>query len=217
MRRLTIAIVMIIFLAMCVSSVLAEGVIRLDPHGSYYPLPIMLKSPATFNVSTASPEHTAYNPIILLVMTNASYQGLTGDVVVEWSGGSINFPKAGFTDVVTNSETIPPDASPGYTVAALKEHIGVNGTEDDTLYYAYGPFLSNPIISTPQTFKVTLPSTSPRMLVYVLGKSSESSTVFDMFVPPTQPGFVVPDLAPIMLTLASFSAFTLYAFKRRKR
>jgi len=218
MRRLLISLVMITLLAICVSPVLAQGLIRLEPHGSYYPLPIMLSSPATFNVFIASPEHTAYDPVILLVMTSASYQGLTGDVLVEWDGGQTNFSSADFTAVSTNSEKIPPGTSPGagYTVAALKDHIGVSGAEDDTLYYAYGTFLSYPIDSTPQTFTVTLPSTNPLMLVYVLGRSSENLGVLDMFVPPTQPGFVVPDLAPILLASASFSAFALYAFKRRK-
>ena len=219
MRRLIISLVMITLLAICVSPVLAQGLIRLEPHGSYYPLPIMLSSPATFHVSTASPEHTAYNPVILLVMTNASYQGLTGDVFVEWNGEQTSFSSTDFTAISINSEKIPSGTSPGagYTVAALKDHIGVSGAEDDTLYYAYGAFLSNPINSTPQTFIVTLPSTSPRMLVYVLGSSSENPGVLDMFVPPTQPGFVVPDLAPILLASASFSAFALYAFKRRKK
>ena len=217
-RRLLISIVMIALLAVCTRPVFAQGQIRLDPHSSYYPLPIMLSSPATFNVSTESPEHTAYNPVILLVMTNASYQGLTGNVLVEWDGGSKSFAKEDFTSVVDNSEKIPPGTTPGagYTVASLKEHIGVNGTQDDALYYAYGPFLSNPINATSQTFNVTLPSTNPRMLVYVLGSSSENPGVLDMFVPPTQPGFVVPDLATILLASASFSAFALYALKRRK-
>ena len=208
-RRLLISIVMIALLAICTRPVFAQGQIRLDPHSSYYPLPIMLSSPATFNVSTESPEHTAYNPVILLVMTNGSYQGLTGDVLVEWDGGSRSFAKGDFTSVVGN-------LFKRYTVASLKEHIGVNGTQDDALYYAYGPFLSNPINATSQTFNVTLPSTNPRMLVYVLGSSSENSGDLDMFVPPTQPGFVVPDLATILLASASFSAFALYALKRRK-
>jgi hypothetical protein len=178
----------------------------------------MLSSPATFNVSTESPEHTAYNPVILLVMTNGSYQGLTGDVLVEWDGGSRSFAKGDFTSVVDNSEKIPPGTTPeaGYTVASLKEHVGINGTADNTLWYANGSFLSNPITSEPQEFTVTLPSTAPRMLVYVLGSSSENPGVLDMFVPPTQPGFVVPDLATILLASASFSAFALYALKRRK-
>lgn len=117
-----------------------------------------------------------------------------------------------------DSGYIPPSGTTQvvrYQVSALKEHIGVNDTADDTLWYAYGPFLSGPITQTPQTFNVTLPSTHPRMLVYAIGKS-RCSQIFDMRVPPTRPGFLIPDLAPILLALASFTAFGLYAIKRRK-
>lgn len=205
MRRLLTSILFVSLLAICVNAVLAQGqpaVIRIDPC-----LPTMLSSPATFSVYTEA--FTAYNPIILLVMTDVSYQGLTGDVLVEWDGGHTSF--SSFT-VVTSA--IPPGAPPGtlYQLATLKSEIGV----DDTLYYAYGPFLSNPIDSNPQTFKVTLPSTNPRMLVYVLGSSSSTSSDLNMRVPPSIPGFVVPDLATIMLAMASFSAYALYALKRRK-
>lgn len=190
------------------------GEIRIEPHSSYYPLPVMLSSPATFNISVTA--HKAYNPNILLVMTNASYQGLTGPVVVKWPGGSTSFPIASWTAV--DSGYIPPSGTTEgarYHVPTLKDHIGVNETDDDTLWYVYGPFLSGPITTTPQEFNVTLPSTAPRMLVYALGKS-KCSTLFNMKVPPTRPGFIVPDLAPALLSLASFSAFAVYALRRRK-
>jgi hypothetical protein len=51
------------------------------------------------------------------------------------------------------------------------------------------------------------------MLVYAIGKSG---TDFDNKVPPTIPGFVVPELGPILLALASFSALGLYSLKRRE-
>lgn len=194
------------------------GEIRIEPHGSYYPLPIMLSSPATFN-TTATDQATAYNPHIVLIMTNASYQGLTGHVLVNWTGGSTHFPKASFTSVELNGAFVPPSGTtPGarYTVASLKEHLGVNDTADDTLWYAHGAFLSGPINQTPQEFTVTLPSTDPRMLVYIIGMSSATGNLFDMKVPPTMPGFVVPDLAPLLLATASFGALGLYAVKRRK-
>jgi len=152
-------------------------------------------------------------------MTNASYQGLTGPVLVNWTGGSTSFPASSFTAVSDNNAFVPPSGTTEgarYTVASLKEHIGVNGTVDDTLWYAYGPFLSGPITTSPQTFNVTLPSTTPRMLVYALGKSWCCQSLFNMKVPPTRAGFVVPDLAPIIMSIASFSAFGLYAIKRRK-
>lgn len=205
----------------------ATGALRIEPHGSYYPLPVMLKSPATFNI-TAIDKKTVHCPNILLVMTNASYQGLTGDVTVEWDGGSTSFSKADFTAVSDNNAFVPPSGTTKgarYRVSSLKEHIGVNGTADDTLWYVYGPFLSGPVTQTPQKFTVTLPSTNPRMLVYAIGKIFGPSGLFDTMccwefntrVPPTQPGFVVPDLTPILLATAAFSAFGLYSIKRRKK
>jgi hypothetical protein len=100
-----------------------------------------------------------------------------------------------------------------YTVASLQDRLGVPHSED--VYYAYGLFLAGPITQTAQTFDITLPSTDQRMLVYAIGKTGDS-TNFDNKVPPTIPGFLVPELGPILLALASFSAFAVYAVKRRK-
>lgn len=234
MRRLILAVVVMALLALIASPLTvqactgeATGALRITPHGSYYPQPIMLSSPATFNI-TAIDNKKVCNPNILLVMTNASYQALTGDVMVEWEGGSINFPKANFTAVSDNDAYVPPSgASKGarYRVSCLKDHIGVEGTADDTLWYVYGPFLSRCVNQTAQEFTVTLPSTKARMLVYAIGKITCVGSFsiscwdydFDTRVPPTQPGFVVPDSAPVLLALASFSAFGVYAIKRRKK
>jgi hypothetical protein len=51
------------------------------------------------------------------------------------------------------------------------------------------------------------------MLIYAIGKSS---TCFDNKVPPTIPGFVVPEPGTILLALASFGALGLYSLKRGK-
>jgi hypothetical protein len=205
---------------------IGTGTIRIWPHGSYYPLPIMLTTPATFGTNTTN-NQKAYCPNVVLVMTNASYQGLTGPVTVTWTGGSTSFPKSSFTSVILNSANVPPSGTTRggrYKVSTLQEHIGVNNTADQWLWYVYGPFLSKPINGTIQTFTVTLPSTHPRMLVLIIGKSQCSTGCriqcvpeFDMKVPPTQPGFVVPDAAPALIALSSFSALGLYAVKRRKK
>jgi hypothetical protein len=231
MRRLIFVVVVMALIALIAGSLTvqasgeATGALRITPHGSCYPEPIMLSSPATFNI-TAIDHKTVCNPNIMLVMTNASYQGLTGDVIVEWDGDSISFPKASFTAVSDNSAYVPRSGATSgarYQVSSLKDHIGVSGTADDTLWYVYGPFLSRCVNQIPQTFTVTLPSTNPRMLVYAIGKivcfdlaSGYCCHFFDTRVPPTQPGFVVPDPAPIFLALASFSALGVYAIKRRK-
>jgi hypothetical protein len=84
------------------------------------------------------------------------------------------------------------------------------------VYYAFGPFLADPITGEPQSFTVELTSTHPRMLVYAIGKSGDSN-LFNNKVPPTIPGFVLPELGPALLALAAFSALGLYVVKRRMK
>jgi hypothetical protein len=237
MKRIALALTLVVIallaaptIAMASSDIqnTGTGELRITPHGSYYPLPIMLSSPATFNI-TATDHSTGYSPIILLVMTNQSYQGLTGNVTVQWTGGSIGFRKVDFTSVSNNNAYVPPTGTTTgarYRVSGLKEHIGVNGTADQTLWYAYGRFLADPVTQTPQTFTITLPSTHPRMLVYALAKSSCTDRnqfspccepLYDMRVPPTQPGFVVPEASAIVATSMSLAALVGYAVIKRRR
>jgi hypothetical protein len=219
MRKITSISIAVVALLAIASPVFAQGLIRLTPHGSYYGQPIMLSSPATFSVYIQSGLNAA-DPHIFLVMTESSYKGLTGNVKVNWT----------ITDSVTittwhketvNSKKVPPDTTSGvgYTVASLRDHL--NTTEP--IYWAFEPFLSGPITKTPTMFTVTLPSTAPRMLVYALGKSycvgsiAACQPLFNNRVPPTQPGFVVPELVPVLLLLAPFSALALYTIKRRRQ
>lgn len=183
-----------------------QGTIRIAPS-----LPVMLNSPATFTIWAQPGGNPTYDPHILLVMTENCYNGLQGDVVVEWSGGSIPFSQAEFIGPVDIPEIVPPTGTtPGskYTVASLKDHLGT----DMPVYWAMDAFLSGPIVTSPaQTFEVTLPSTNPRMLVYALGKT-KGSDLFNNKVPPTIPGFVIPELIPILLVLAPFGALVVSAF-----
>lgn len=186
----------------------STGGIRISPA-----LPVMVKSPAPFETwlqpLNAPP---ATSPNIVLVMTKACYDGLSGSVVVTWTGGSTSFPKNAFIAAHTGYVPTSGSTSGGrYTVGSFQDHLGVPHSEN--VYYAYGPFLAAPITQTHQSFTVALTSTHTRMLVYAIAKGS---TLFDQKVPPTIPGFVVPELAPVLLTFASFGALTLYAVKRRK-
>lgn len=201
------------------------GTIRIEtPEGEYWP--IMLESPVTFEIWV---QGTAANPTsdphILLVMTEACYLGLTDNVAVTWTGGSASFSPGEFTPVTTNSDDVPPpDTYPiftgaSYTVASLKDHLSyglsppISSTE--TIFWAWKPFLNEALTIDHQSFTVTLPSAEPRMLVYALGKTN-GSALFDNKVPPTRPGFMVPELGPILLVLACFSAFILYAVKSKR-
>jgi hypothetical protein len=153
-------------------------------------------------------------------MTEASWNSLT-DVVVTWSGGSATFASGDFASAQKNSDQIPPGTTPGgrYTVASLKDHLSYGLSEpisaDATIYWAMKPFLTGPLTHDHQEFSVALSSASPRMLVYAIGKTEES-TLFNNKVPPTRPGFVVPELGTALMLVASFSAFAMYALKRRK-
>jgi hypothetical protein len=97
-----------------------------------------------------------------------------------------------------------------YNVSMLKEHLGVNGTKDDRLYYTFGPFLGGSGIGTaPRAFTIT-------MLVLAVARSGVCTPFFNMRVPPCKPGFIVPESAPMFLATASFAAVALYIAKRRK-
>jgi len=199
------------------------GTIRIDPVW-----PIMLASPADFEIWVEGAGDPTHDPNVLLVMSQGCYDGLTGDVVVSWtwpSSDSVTFSKAAFgaNAVSDNSAKVPPTGTTEggcYTVASLKDHLdeglSVPLSADDTIYWAMSDFLGvDPLTGEKQTFTVTLPSTAPRMLVYALGKSDPAGD-FDMKVPPTRPGFMVPELGTMLLVIASFSAFAIYAIARRK-
>jgi hypothetical protein len=211
----------IVFISLAIIALLAiagpvfAATIRIDPHSSTYPNPVMLTSPATFSISDVS--KTDYDPHILLVMTVASYNGLSGDVVVTWSGGSLTFHKADFTlAAFGGGNSIPPGVanSAKYTVASCADHLGVSGHD---VYYAFGNFLANPISSTKQEFTITASSTALRMLVYAIGREGCATAPLNNKVPNTQPGLVVPELVPALLSLGSFSALGVYAIKRRRK
>jgi hypothetical protein len=196
----------------------ATGSIRIDPA-----LPVMVASPADFEVWAQPGGDPSNYPNILLAMTQECYDGLSGSVGVTWSGGSASFAKADFTAVTNNGDKVPSallaEEGTRYTVASLKDHLSMGLSEPleatDTIYWAMKPFLSGPITGTPQTFTVTFSSTSPRMLIYALGKTDQS-LLFNSRVPPTIPGFVVPELGTMLLALAPLSAFGIYAIRRRK-
>lgn len=208
--------VMVIALTIFIGPVLA-ATIRIEPHGSYYGLPIMLSSPATFNVAVVGgADNPTTDPHIFLVMTNTSYNSLTGDVVVDWIGGSpTTVTMTPWTKETDNSVKVPPgtDSGTGYTVALLRSHL--NTTEP--IYWAFEPFLGGmDITETPIEFTVTLPATEPRMAVYALGKTGDSEQ-FNNRNPPTQPGFIVPELGTALLAAASFGALALFALKRKRQ
>jgi hypothetical protein len=215
-QKLTTVVIAIISLALVTSPALAAS-IRIQPHGSYFGLPVMLSSPATFyvNLTAGQAGNPTTDPHIFLVMTETSFNSLTGDVTVSWNNGTESVTITSWTMESANSVKVPPGCEPGtgYTVAALRDHL--NTTEP--IYWAFAPFLDGMNIThTAIPFTVTLPATAPRMAVYVLGKTV-GSELFDNRNPPTQPGFVVPEPATIVAASLSMVALLGYAMLKRKR
>jgi len=212
MRRRIAVLTLIAALALIIVPAYA-ATIHIDPYSTGYPDPVMLSSPATFNISDVS--KTDYDPHILLVMTVASYNGLSGDVDVTWTGGSTTFHKADFTlATFGGGNKIPPGATADYTVASCADHLGVSG---NNVYYAFGPFLANKINSTKQEFTITASSTALRMLVYAIGRKDSPTAPLNNNVPHSRVGLVVPEIATLILAASPFAAFGLYAVKRRRK
>jgi hypothetical protein len=195
------------FSLICPVVAAGRGSLRISPA-----MPTMVSSPATFETWVQGKGHVS-DPHIFLVMTNSSYYGLTAAVKVEWAGGSLMIPTAAWTSETTNGNKVPPNTASGawYTVGDLKSHLGTT----QQIWWAFQPFLSGQNITQTHTaFTVTLPSNNPRMLVYVVGKDANVG-LYDVSVPDSIPGFVVFEPGPIFAMLALFSAFMVYAVKRR--
>jgi hypothetical protein len=228
MRRLKLiplSIAIIVF-AMVISPAFALGTIRLEPHGSYYGQPVMLNSPATFYVNvTGASSNPTKDPHVFLIMTETSYKSLTGNVVVNWTknGSPKSVTITTWHKETVNSVKVPPntESGTGYTVASLRSHLNTS----EPIYWAFESILSGKDLTfTPKAFTITLPATKPRMLVYVLGKvyscdlvSTQCEPCFNNRVPPTQPGFVVPEATTIATAGMSLVALASYAIVKRKR
>jgi len=213
MKKTTLIVIILAVIVFVVSPVRAEiGTIRIAPS-----LPVTVVSPVAFEIWVEREDDPTYDPCILLVMTYECWVGLTGETTVSWSGGSVSFSKGDFDSA--NSGYIPllrTSEGGRYSVYSLKSYLGVD--VGASLYWVAGGFLSEPLHASPhQTFTVTLRSSSPRMLVYAIGKTiSPCRSDFNNRVLPSFPGFVVPEPSIIFLTLASFVGFGLYALKRKK-
>jgi hypothetical protein len=220
-------IVSVVLLLISFPAVMAQtGGLRISPQW-----PVMVESPADFQVWAQSAD--SYDVNVLLVTTEECYNGFpdppTSAVTVEYPAGSltVGILKTAFTGVTLNSEIVPPTGTTpgaGYTVASLKDHLDYGLSTplgpDDMIYWAIAPLAHpdfDPLTTTPLNITVTVDSDNTRMLVYLLGKSEDGATLFDMNVPPTNPGFVVPEIAfgSIMAAATMFTALGLFAYKKK--
>jgi hypothetical protein len=214
------AIIALILLLASMPCVMAVGgdLLRIDPYW-----PTMVDNPGEFEVWCNSGD--SFNVKIHLVVTEDCYTSMaaTGAVVVENASGIeiASFDKLDFTGVTDNGAKVP--ATVGYTVASLKDHISeglsVPLGESDTIYWAWKSLNDaafNPLNETHREITVTVNAGNVRMLVHLFGESVKDSGVFDMRVPTTPSGFVVPEVATILIAGASFAGLGLYAIKRKR-
>jgi hypothetical protein len=216
MKKIMVLVTILAFAALLVAPVLANNIV-IEPT---WPAVVESGDTLTIYINSNDP---GYDPHVFLAMPFSCWDGLTGPVVISWTGGSLSIAQGEFmgpaddTDPGLKLPTDPlslPVANDGigYTVSSLQSHLGT----DEDIYWAFEPFLAADLTKTPQEFTVDLPSTAPKMLVYALARVSPGGDYSDK-VPPTNPGFVVPEVATIMLSVASIGALSLYALKRRKK
>ncbi len=190
-----------------------QGQIRIEPHAFDPPDPVIVESPATFNITVV--EQTAYNPQLLLVTTEACLDGLGVGGVISYSWDwepyvpAFGLSKLDFTPI---DKGWIPEESDGfgkiYQAKSLRSHLGV---EDETIYYAYIDMLEDgpdDEIAEGDSYNVTIsvPSTSPRVLVYAFGVDSK--------VPPTRPGFIIPEFG--LGTIAALGSMVAALFLRKR-
>jgi hypothetical protein len=111
LKKPIILAISIAILALMVNPVFAQGLIRIQPHSSYYGEPIMLSSPATFNVTVQSGDD-ATDPHIFLVMTKSCYDGLEDDVTVNWTNAiTPELTITAWHEETESSVKVPPGAT----------------------------------------------------------------------------------------------------------
>jgi hypothetical protein len=185
--------------------------------------PNMQASPATFETWVQGGSGSAYDPNVLLVMTESCWSNLVGEVHVHVQGVAtfVTLVKNDFDPVIDNSEKVPSSSTNGYTVASLKEHLSyglsVPLSSTDTIYYCLAALPIDELTGTHETLTVEVTSSDTRVLVYVMGSSVDDSGDLDMRVPPTPAGFVVPEPATIAAIGTSLGALGLYAYRRKRK
>jgi len=205
---------LLLFTTICVH-VYATGLLEIYPTW-----PTMTDTEETFEIWVKN-GGTAYYPKLLLVMTKTCYDGLTSVQIDFNDDASIDETLIWSDFAAANSGEVPTGSPPGtwYQVASLKDHLGIAGSPDP-IYWAEVDFpAGTEIDGDTQKYEVTitLDSSDPKMLVYVFGKSTDSETAeYDMKVPSTNPGFMVPEPATIAAVVTPTLTLLGYALYKRK-
>lgn len=209
-RKLSLTfIVPLLLLSLSVVTVLAEGTIHIHP-----PWPAMSASPATFEVWVPNENKNTGDVHVFLAMTETCKDALSGPVEITYDGGSQTIAEGEWIKETGASTPLPPGVPAGirYNAANLRSHLGVVG-EDIWWVFKVLPSFGE-ITPEHKVIEITLPSSDPRMLVYLIGKIGESEE-FDNRIPQTNAGFVVPEPATIAVIATSMVSLAI-ARKLRK-
>jgi hypothetical protein len=128
----------------------------------------------------------------------------TPAITVEYPAGglTVGILASAFTGVTLNSEIVTPTGTTpwaGYTVASLKDHLDYDLT------------------ARARNITVTIECGNRKNAGLLVRKSEDGANLFDMRVPPTNPGFIVPEIAigSIMAVSTMIGALGLYTYKKK--
>jgi hypothetical protein len=211
-KGLLLLMPLLLFTTICVH-VYATGLLAISPMW-----PTMTDTEENFEIWVKN-GGTAYYPQLLLVMTEPCYDGLTSVSIDFNDDGSIEETVTVFDTAASGNVPVSYPEGIRYTVASLKDHLGIEGSPDP-IYWILVDFPNGDTIegdTDKYEVKITLNSENPKMLVYVYGKSENSETaVYDIKVPPTNPGFMVPEPATIAAVATPTLTLLAYALFKRK-
>jgi hypothetical protein len=213
----------VLLMLIAIPTVMAQtGSLRISPSW-----PLAVESPADYDVWSQG--GSSYDVNVLLVVTEECYDGMpdppTSAITIEHDGYTLEILKTDFM-AVTDGYVPPSGTTEGarYQVSALKDHLDYGLSEplgpEDTIYWVMAPLADpdfDPLTSTHQEITVTVDSTEIRMLVYLLGKSTDGAELFDQRIPPTPSGFVIPQIpfGTIAAAGAMFAALGIFAYKKK--
>lgn len=202
------------------------AIIRIIPVGGVHSgEPIVTTSPAEIQIYSQS--HTPVENVWLILAINED----TFTYLNTMTADTTTFDKNDFAE--PTEAKIPPEAGSGpypgcetgaqYEVNAIKDKLGTPQT--GKIYYAYKSFSINPITTSIQTFILTVDApgvTQLRVLVLANGYYEQLSSSGDHKLnektPWSNSTLVIPEgYGTLLLTIASFAAFGLFATKRKKK
>lgn len=200
-----------------------KGGLRISPAW-----PVMVESPYTFTVWAQSA--SSWDVHVLLVVTEECWDGMPDapSVAVDITnvdGVDVQFVKTDFEPIIGKYVPAVPPATSGsrYQVSSLKDHLGEGLatalTKTDTIYWSNKSITQfDPLTTDPKQLSITLDSSAPRMLIYLMGSSANDGTL-DMRVPPTPAGFMIPEIAlgSVMAMASMFTALGLYIYKKKHK